>query len=93
MRTWEPLDDGKNGHLGCAIVLPPAVKSQAHHLDTDYLLVAAVPASGRLTYYAGSGWDRSGSVKDAAAWAKEVQSLADRLAAPVKVKLTVAKAR
>jgi hypothetical protein len=93
MRTWEPLDDGKSGNLGCAIVLPPDAKSQEQHLDGDYLLVTATPASGLLTYYAGSGWDRGGSVADATAWAKQVQSLADRLAAPVKVTLAVAKAK
>ena len=96
MRTWEPLEDGKAGkagNLGCAIVLPPGAKTQEQHLDSDYLLVATAPASGHLTYYAGSGWDRSGSIRDAAAWAKEVQSLSDRLASPVKVSLAVAKAR
>ena len=93
MRTWEPLEDGKSGNLGCAIVLPPGLTAREQHIDSDYLLVASAPASGRLTYYAGSGWDRAGSIKDATAWAKEVQGLSNRLAAPVKVTLAVAKAK
>jgi hypothetical protein len=23
LRTWEPINEGKYGHLGCAVVLPP----------------------------------------------------------------------
>jgi unsaturated rhamnogalacturonyl hydrolase len=91
MRVWEPLDGGKGGNLGTAIVLPAGSKLEAHHGDLEYLIVTRVPKSGRLVYYAGSAWDRAGRIKDQAAWAVEVQALARRLADPVKVKLAVTK--
>ena len=93
MRTWEPLDGGKSGNLGCAIVLSPKSTSHEQQIESDFLLVTPVPASGRLRYYVGTAWDRAGSVPDAASWAKEVQGLSDRLAAPVKVSLAAAKAK
>ena len=93
MRTWEPLDGGKSGNLGCAIVLPSGSSSREQQIESDYLLVTPLPASGRLSYYVGTAWDRAGSVPDATSWAKEVQGLSDRLAAPVKVTLAVAKAK
>jgi hypothetical protein len=42
-------------------------------------------------YYAGSAWDRAGRIRDQGAWAAEVQSLARRLAAPVKTKIAIEK--
>ncbi len=91
MRTWEPLDGGKSGNLGCAIVLEPDARMEEHHDDLNYLAVTKLPANGRLVYYAGSAWDRAGRIRDAGAWAAEVRSLANRLAAPVKVSLAVDK--
>jgi hypothetical protein len=91
MRTWEPVDTGKSGNLGCAIVLPAPEKMEAHHGDLDYLVVTPASQSGRLVYSAGSAWDRAGRIRDEAAWTAEVQSLSKRLAAPVKVSLGVAK--
>jgi unsaturated rhamnogalacturonyl hydrolase len=87
LRTWEPLDGGKSGNLGCAIVLPAGARPEEHHDDLDYLAVTALPADGKLVYYAGSAWDRAGRILDAASWAGEVQNLSSRVAAPVKIRL------
>jgi len=91
MRVWEPLDGGKAGSLGTAIVVPAGAKLEEHHGDLEYLVVTGVTASGHLGYYAGSAWDRAGRIRDAAAWATEVQGLASRLAGPVKVSLALDK--
>ena len=91
MRVWEPLDGGKSGNLGTAIVTPAGTKLEEHSSDLDYLAVTGVPSSGRLVYYAGSGWDRAGRIRDSASWAAEVQGLAGRLAAPVKIGLAIDK--
>jgi hypothetical protein len=91
MRVWEPLDGGKGGNLGTAIVLPAGARLEEHTTDLEYLVVTNASASGRLVYYAGSAWDRAGRIRDAAAWAAEVQGLANRLAAPVKVSLRIDK--
>jgi hypothetical protein len=88
MLTWEPLQGGKSGNLGCAVVLPPGSGAVAKQTDSDHLLVTPVPASGPLRYYAGFAWDRGGRIADLAGWAKEVQGLSHRLAAPIKPSLT-----
>jgi len=87
MRVWEPLDGGKGGNLGTALVFP-AGHLQRHDTNLEYLVVTNVP-KGSLAYYAGSAWDRAGKIGDAAAWAVEVEGLAARLSAPVKVSLRV----
>ena len=92
MRTWEPLDGGKSGGLGCAIVLAPGGRApEAQQTETDELLVAALPTGGRLTYEVGTAWDRAGGITDAAAWTADVRARPARLAAPVKVTLAAAK--
>jgi hypothetical protein len=88
MRVWEPLKGAKgddNGSLGCAVVLAAGSPLEEHHGDLDYLVVTPMPVSGKVVYYMGSSWDRSSSIRDAAAWGHEVQALAARAAAPVKV--------
>ena len=91
MRVWEPLEGGKSGNLGTAIVAPMGTKLEEHHGDLEYLVVTGAPASGPLVYYAGSAWDRAGRIRDAASWAAEVQGLARRLAAPVNISLAMEK--
>jgi unsaturated rhamnogalacturonyl hydrolase len=91
LRVWEPLDGGKNGHLGLAIVLPPGSKGHAESTDSDYLLVAPIPSNGRLVYAMGTAWDRGGDVGDSTAWSKTVQAMAQRWANPIKVTLTALK--
>jgi hypothetical protein len=87
MRVWEPLNEGKSGNLGTAIVLPPGSKVEAQQTDLDFLLVTPAPKSGPLTYYVGTSWDRTSAAGGAANWAKEVQLLSSRIASPVQVQL------
>jgi hypothetical protein len=87
METWEPLQDGKSGHLGCAVVLSPGSQAAAESTETDHLLVTSVDESMPLRYYAGCGWDRGGHIADLAAWSQAVQDLSRRLAAPIRVSL------
>jgi Domain of unknown function (DUF4861) len=91
IRVWEPLDGGKSGNLGCAIVVPGSARLAEHHGELDYVVVTGVPASGRLVYYAGSAWDRAGRIRDAGAWTSEVRALSSRLDTPVKVTLSIDK--
>jgi len=89
MRGWEPLQEGKGGNLGCAIVLPPGASAEQQKIESDDLLVTPASASAPTTYYVGTAWDRDGRVADSAAFGREVQSLTSRLAAPVKISLAV----
>jgi hypothetical protein len=88
MRVWEPLDGGRGGNLGTALVFPAGTRLQQHDTNLEYLVVTNAP-HGRVAYFAGSAWDRAGKARDAAAWAAEVESQAGRAAAPVKVSLRV----
>jgi hypothetical protein len=87
MTTWEPLNGGKSGHLGCAIVLPPGAVAEAAETESDFLLVTPVPASGRLVYLAGSAWDSAGQVTSAEAWTAEAARQSSQIGAPVQVAL------
>lgn len=85
--VWEPLDGGKSGHLGCAVMLQPGSKAQAAETAAEYLLVTPAPSRGPLVYYAGTTWDQVSAVTSLEAWHKEGQGLAARLDAPIKIKL------
>jgi len=90
MRVWEPVKDTKgtaSGNLGCAVVLSPGARLDAQATDLDYLAVTPADAAGHVAYRVGSAWDRAGHVRDAAAWAKTVESLAARAALPLQIQL------
>ena len=89
MGVWEPLDGGRSGNLGCAIVLPPGSAADAQQTESEYLLVTPAPAGRPTVYYVGSAWDRAGQVADLAAWNREAERLSGRLAAPVAVSLAL----
>ena len=88
LRDWEPLDEGKEGNVGCAIVLPSGASAEQQQTDLEHLLVTQATGGTPADYYVGTAWDRGGRVANAAAWKQEVESLSRRLAAPVKVSLT-----
>jgi len=90
LQTWEPVKEGQNGNLGCAIVLPPGVAADPQQSDTDTLLVTQVKAPEPLTYHVGSTWDRGGRVANALAWEGEVRALSSRIGAPLRVSLSAA---
>jgi len=85
--VWEPLDGGKSGHLGCAVMLKPGEKADAAETPAEYLLLTPVPAHGPLVYYVGTGWDQTTHLADLPAWHGEGQQLAAQLASPITVKL------
>jgi hypothetical protein len=89
MRTWEPLDGGQAGNLGCAIVLPPGSHVEAQQTELEHLLVTPAPKTGALTYFVGTSWDRASQVAGAAGWTKEVQLFSNRVANPVQVSLSL----
>jgi len=93
LRTWEPVKDTKgtvSGNLGCAVVLSPGAPLEAQTSDLDYLAVTVTDATGHIGYRVGSAWERAGQVRDAAAWAKTVESVAAKAAAPLQVQLALA---
>jgi len=85
--VWEPLDGGKSGHLGCAVLLKPGAKADAAETPAEYLLLTPMPARGALVYYVGTSWDQTTHLPDLAAWHKEAQQLSAQLASPITIKL------
>jgi hypothetical protein len=86
LRDWEPLEAGKSGNLGCAVVVPATgAPVEQQQTDGDQLLVTRAPAHGPLVYYVGTAWDRGSHIADAEAWGAEVRAHVARLATPVKV--------
>jgi hypothetical protein len=92
MRTWEPLNGGKNGHLGCAVVLPPGTPNEQKIAETDYLLISSAPAEGAFSFRSGWVWDGNGAITDATAWDNELRAMTAKAVAPVTVTLAAAAA-
>jgi pectinesterase len=84
LRTWEPVKaDGS--HFGCAIVVEPAQVAEFAEADGNVLVVTGVAADGLVTYYAGSGWDRSGDFKAVDDWDRYLDLAAQRIRSPLAV--------
>ncbi len=84
-RTWEPLQKGRAGNLGCGIILDPSLLVDVTEADGNYLAAARVPAGMPASYYAGFGWDRSGDFSGAGEWEAYLRQFAARLRSPLKI--------
>jgi hypothetical protein len=88
VRTWEHQGEyGENGWLGCGLVIDPGVVVESREEGGNQLVVARTPKDRPATWYAGSGWDRSGDFPDAAAWDRYLDAFASRLRSPLRVEL------
>ena len=88
VRTWEHLTNyGDNGWLGCGLVVEPAAIVDVREEAGNQLVVARTPRGQPATWYAGSGWDRSGDFPDVAAWDRYLEEFARRLASPLKIEI------
>ncbi len=75
MAYWEP-EQGKNGAIGCGVVLTSAGKQK----DTteQAFLLTTVKRGQPLVYFAGAGWSKSGDFPDKEAWLKYVRAAAEQ---------------
>lgn len=88
VRTWEHLTSyGDNGWLGCGLVVDPAAIVDVREEAGNQLIVARTPRGRPATWYAGSGWDRSGDFPDADAWDRHLDAFAARLRSPLAVEV------
>ena len=84
LRTWEPVKaDGSS--FGCGVVVDPAQLTQFAELDGNALAVTTMSSGSDVTYYAGSGWDKSGDFKTVADWDRYLDQAALRIRAPLAV--------
>jgi hypothetical protein len=86
LRTWEPVKaDGS--HFGCGIIVDPGQVVDFAEADGNVLVVTDVAAGGAVTYYAGSGWDKSGDFKAVDDWDRHLDQAAQRIRSPLAVSL------
>ena len=84
LRTWEPVK-ADNSNFGCGVVVDPARLSDFAEADGNVLAVTALPAGAEVTYYAGSGWDRSGDFKTVEDWDRYLDQAVLRIRTPLAV--------
>jgi hypothetical protein len=86
VRTWEHLTSyGDSGWLGCGLVVDPAAIVDVRKEAGNQMVVARTPKGQPATWYAGSGWDRSGYFHDVAAWDRHLDAFVARLRSPLVV--------
>jgi hypothetical protein len=85
VRSWEALNSyGPDGNMGCAIVIDPSRLAGTPEADGNVLVTYRGPSS----YYAGTGWDRSGDFTGVADFDAYVNTFAQKLASPLRIEVT-----
>ena len=86
LRTWEPVKaDGSN--FGCGVLVDPAQLTGFVEADGNVLAVTTMSAGSDVTYYAGSGWDKSGDFKTVEDWDRHLDQAAQRIRSSLAVSL------
>jgi pectinesterase len=86
LRTWEPVKaDGS--HFGCGVVVDPAQLTEFAEADGNVLAVTTMSAGSDVTYYAGSGWDKSGDFKNVGDWDRHLDQAVRRLRSPLAISI------
>jgi hypothetical protein len=88
LRTWEPLQKGKSGNLGCAIIVDPGALVNFTEADGNCLVIAKAPAGQPASYYAGFGWDKSGDFANVSDWDNYLRQFARRVRSPLKISIS-----
>ena len=86
---WQSHGDSE---LGMGIVVEAKYLSgYTEHLvdetDQSHLLVHLKPMEGRVVYYAGFGWEKSGQFRSEEEWIKHLQDYSERLNSPLIVEI------
>jgi hypothetical protein len=72
-------------HFGCGVIVDPARVTEFAEADGNVLAVTTIPAGGDVTYYAGSGWDKSGDFASVEDWDRYLEQAALRIRSPLAV--------
>jgi hypothetical protein len=86
--TWQPINNGASGNMGCATVVDPAAFESLTEDEHNFLVTLKAPRSNTIDYYAGFCWDKRGNFADSAAWKKFIAEFAQGLASPIAVTVT-----
>jgi pectinesterase len=86
LRTWEPVKaDGSA--FGCGVIVDPARLTEFAEADGNVLAVTTMPAGSDVTYYAGSGWSRSGDFTTVGDWDRYLDQAVRRIGSPLAVSI------
>lgn len=88
-RHWEPIDDS---YLGEGIVIAPkSVKIALNHHskspDQSQLLVVTEPKNGKLVYYVGFAWLKSGQIQSINDWDTLLEKQSEIIQNPLRIKI------
>jgi len=75
--------DGSN--FGCGVIVDPASVAGFAEADGNVLVITGMSPGGDVTYYAGSGWDRSGDFKTVEDWDRYLGQAVQRIRSPLAV--------
>jgi hypothetical protein len=86
LRTWEPVKaDGSS--FGCGVIVDPVQLTEFVEADGNVLAATTMSGGSHVTYYAGSGWDRSGDFKTVEDWDRHLAQAAQRIRTPAAVSI------
>lgn len=85
LRACESVKEA--GHLGCAVVVDPALVADFAEADGNYLVVANIPPGSPAVYFAGFGWDKSGDIAGMADWDTYLEQFARHMRSPLEVQV------
>ena len=93
IRYWDAVDTidrppKDNGNVGTAVIIDPHLVVDTKEISDHILLIAKAESGKPLTYWSGSGWDKSGDFADVKAWDAYIESAAKRAASPLKVSVS-----
>ena len=89
LSTWQPVERSGGGHgeLGLGLLLDRASLLELKETDDHILALATALPEQPALHYIGAGWTASGDFDDVRSWWRALDTLAERLASPIKVTL------
>jgi len=81
---WEKVEKNA-GEQGLAVVVDAKSIEKQTEDKLNQLILAKVPESGVVSYWAGFAWDKAGQITSADAWKKYVDEFAQGVASPIEV--------
>jgi pectinesterase len=89
LSTWQPVEkpNGGRGELGLGVLLERASLLELKETDDHVLAIATARPEQPVVHYIGAGWTASGDFDDVRAWWRALDTLAERLASPIRITL------
>jgi pectinesterase len=87
LSTWQPVEkpNGGHGELGLGLLLERASLLELKETDDHVLALATVRPEQAAVHYIGAGWTASGDFDDVRGWWRALDTLAERLASPIRI--------